>query len=60
MNYPARKFNPGKLLDRKNSQLLRRAELPFPGDPTMYGTNKCTFLMPGRRNAVCGVFKPLS
>lgn len=60
MNYPARKFNLGKLLDRKNSQLLSRAELHFPGDPTMYGMNKGTFLMSGGRDVAGGVFKPLS
>jgi len=35
MNYPARKFNLGKLIDLKKSQLLRRTELHVPGDLTM-------------------------
>jgi hypothetical protein len=43
MNYPARKFKLGKLLDRKNSQLLRQTELHFPGDLTLYGTIRCIF-----------------
>ena len=43
MNNSARKFNLGKLLDRKKSQLLRRTKLHFPGDLTMYGAIRCTF-----------------
>jgi hypothetical protein len=60
MNYPARKFSLGKLLGRRNSQILGWTKLHFPGDLNMDGTIRCTLSMPGGRDEAVGVFKPLS